>query len=203
METTLGELKTMLLEKYKIEDPLERKILGVELLHNSSIMTDDAKTLGAVGLFKPEVIATVIYKRNNVEAATKAEVHTRGFFHLNIPSACTSISDHAFNTLLNLVSVNITQSVTRIGKGAFAGCASLASITLGESVTHIEDYAFEGCTSLPSITLGDSVTHVRNYAFRNCTSLASVTLGKSVKHIGFYAFAGCTSLGALPWIPSR
>ena len=199
METTLGELKAMLLEKHKIEDPIERKILGVELLHNSSIMTDDAKTLGAVGLFEAEVIATVIYKRNNVEAATKADVHTRGPFHLNIPSACTSISDYAFNKLLNLVSVTITESVKRIGNGAFAGCASLASITLGESVTHIEDYAFEGCTSLSSITLGDSVTHIRNYAFRNCTSLASITLGKSVKHIGFYAFAGCTSLGALPW----
>ena len=137
METTLGELKAMLLEKHKIEDPIERKILGVELLHNSSIMMDDAKTLGAVGLFEAEVIVTVIYKRNNVEAETKDGVDRPGFFHMNIPSACTSISDCAFSGLLNLVSVTITESVTRIGNGAFAGCASLASITLGESVTHI------------------------------------------------------------------
>ena len=62
METTLEELKAMLLEKrkIKIEDPIEHKILGVELLHNSSIMVDDAKTLGEAGLFEADGVARVI-----------------------------------------------------------------------------------------------------------------------------------------------
>ena len=94
METTLGELKTMILEKHtRAEDAVERKLLRVELLRNSSIMEmDDAQTLGAVGLLEAEAPTTVIYKRNEAEASTKADVYALGFFHLNIPSNCTTIS---------------------------------------------------------------------------------------------------------------
>ena len=74
----------MLLDKHpRAQDPVERKLLRVELLRNSSIMEmDDAKTVGAAGLLEAEEIATAIYKRNEVEAATKSDVHTRELFHL-------------------------------------------------------------------------------------------------------------------------
>ena len=106
METTIGELKTMLLEKHpRAEDPTERKLLRVELLLNSSIIEmEDAQTLGATGLLEAEA-PTVIYKRNEAEASTKDDVHALGFFHLNIPSNCTDISRKAFQNCQNLVSV--------------------------------------------------------------------------------------------------
>ena len=82
METTLGELKAMLLEKCptRAEDPMEHKLRTVELLCDSSIMeVDDAQTVGATGLLDAEAI-TAIYKRNEVEAATKkTSVHENSF----------------------------------------------------------------------------------------------------------------------------
>eukprot|EP00434_Breviolum_minutum_P025963 symbB.v1.2.022953.t1/scaffold2070.1/size90664/1 len=197
METTLRELKAMLLEKHpRAEDPIERKLLAVELLRDSSIMeVDDAQTLGAAGLLEAKAITTAIYKRNEVEAATKDGIHTREFFHLNIPSICTNISWQAFQDCTHLVSVAMNESsVTHIDECAFYGCTSLARITFGESVTHIKYNAFRKCKSLESLTLGDSVTHIENSAFEECSSLASITLGECVAHIGNSAFSGCTAL---------
>ena len=196
METTIGELKTMLLEKHpRAEDPTERKLLRVELLLSSSIMEmEDAQTLGETGLLEAEAPRTVIYKRNEAEASTKDDVHALGFFHLNIPSNCTDISSSAFNACENLVSVTIAEPVTHIGEYAFLRCTSLANVTLGESVIHIGGFAFEDCTSLANITLGESVTHIDDFAFVGCTSLAHITLGESVTHIGDFAFLDCTSL---------
>ena len=198
-ETTLGELKTVLCEQHpRAEDPTESKLLRVELLLNSSIIgMDDAQTPGAAGLLEAEAPTTVIYKRNEAEASAKDDVHALGFFHLNIPSYCTTICSGAFRECQNLVSVTITESVTHIGDYAFDECTSLASITLGESVTHVGAGAFAGCTSLESITLGESVTHIQNRAFQNCPLLASITLGESVTHIGAGAFGGCTSLTSI------
>ena len=199
MTATVRELKSMLLEKHqRAEDPIESKLLRVELLRNSSIMEmEDAQTLGAAGLLEAEESTTVIYKRNEAEASTKDDVHALGFFHLNIPSYCDTICDFAFQECQNLVSVTITESVTYIGDYAFEGCASLASISLGESVTHIGYRAFKECTSLASITLGESVTRIECCAFEGCASLASITLGESVAYIGNYAFEGCASLASI------
>ena len=102
METTLGELKAMLLEKCptRAEDPMERKLRTVELLCDSSIMeVDDAQTVGAAGLLDAEAI-TAIYKRNEVEAATKKDIRTREFFHLNIPLVAQTFPDKLFKSAL-------------------------------------------------------------------------------------------------------
>ena len=177
------------------KDPIERKILRVELLQDCSIMKlDDAQELGTTGLLEAEALPTIIYKRNEVEAATKADVQTQGLFHLNIPPDLKTISGFAFQDCTNLVSVTLTQLVTHIGSDAFTCCFSLARITLGDSVTHIGDNAFRNCASLKSVTMGDSLTHIGDNAFRNCTSLVSITCGDSVTHIGDNAFRNCTSL---------
>ena len=133
-ETTLGELKTMLLDKHpRAEDPLERKVLRVELLRNSSIMEmDDAQTLEAAGLLDAEATtATVIYKRNEANAAAKKDVWALGFFHLNIPSDSTEISSFAFEDCPNLASVTIAEPVTHIGEGAFQGLHLSCECILG------------------------------------------------------------------------
>ena len=160
LDTTVGQLKAMLLEN-KTKDPIERKILRVELLQDCSIMKlDDAQELGITGLLEAEALPTIIYKRNEVEAATQADVQTQGLFHLNIPPGLKTISGFAFQDCTNLVSVTLTQSVTHIGSYAFSCCFSLARITLGDSMTHIQDNAFRNCASLKSITMGDSVKHI-------------------------------------------
>ena len=83
MDNTVGELKAMLLD-YKTEDPVERQIITVELLQACSIMEmDDSQELGKTGCLEAEAAAiTVVYKRNEVEAATQAEVHTQGALSL-------------------------------------------------------------------------------------------------------------------------
>ena len=196
MTATVLELKAMLLEKHPCQDPIERKVLKVELLRDSSIIAD-AETIEAAGLLGAEALATVTYTRNEVEAATKHDIRPQGCFAVMIPSNVSSISEAAFQNSHQLVLLTIPESVTHIGRFAFYRCTSLASITLGESVTHIGEGAFNRCTSLASITLGESVTHIGEGAFRRCTSLASITLGESVTHIGDRAFQNCPSLASI------
>ena len=196
---TVRELKAILLEKHPCQDPIELKILKVELLRDSSII-DDAETLDAAGFFCAESLVTVVYTRNEVEAATKDEIyeiHAQGCFGAKIPCNLTEISRYAFQNCSQLVLVSIEGSVTHIGFGAFAQCRSLTSISIGESVTHIGEGAFAHCTSLKSITIGESVTHIGAWAFAECRSLNSVSMGESVMQIGTFTFAACTSLTSI------
>ena len=196
MTATVRELKAMLLEKHPCQDPIERKVLKVELLRDSSII-DDAETLEAAGLLGAESLVTVTYTRNEVEAATKRDIRTQGWFAVKIPSNVTNICEAAFKNSHQLVLLTIPESVTHIGECAFQNCTSLASITLGASATQIGHWAFHGCASLASITSGESVTHIGQWAFHGCASLASITLGESVTHIGDHAFHGCASLARI------
>ena len=139
MTATVRELKALLLEKHPCRDPIERKVLKVELLRDSSII-DDAETLDAAGLLGAESLVTVTYTRNEVEASTKHDIHTQGCFGVKIPSNVTSISEAAFQNSHQLVLLTIPESVSHIGRDAFSNCTSLASITFGESVTHVGDW---------------------------------------------------------------
>eukprot|EP00434_Breviolum_minutum_P000354 symbB.v1.2.000299.t1/scaffold6.1/size569917/2 len=198
MSATVRELKAILLEKHPCQDLIERKVLKVELLRDSSII-DDAETLDAAGFLRAESPVTVMYTRNEVEAATKHDIHTQGCFGVKIPSNVTRISEAAFRDSPNLVLLTIPEFVTRIGDCAFRRCSSLASVTLGESVTHIGQAAFQDCPSLASFTWGESVVDIGDGAFQRCTSLASIALGESVTHIGRFAFEGCSSLASVTW----
>ena len=85
MTATVRELKALLLEKHPCQDLIERKVLKVELLRDSSII-DDAETLDAAGLLGAETLVTVTYARNEVEASTKHDIHTQGCFGVKIPA---------------------------------------------------------------------------------------------------------------------
>ena len=114
---TVRELKAMLLEKHpKSEDPIERKILKVELLHDGSFI-DNALTLAAAGLLGGAEV-TVMYARNEVEAATKDDIQTHGFVQVSFP-CLTEISACAFEHAYQLVRTTIPESVTRIEESAF------------------------------------------------------------------------------------
>ena len=161
---TIEELKAMLHEKKHCEDPIERQILKVKVLVNT-LLVDDDQTLESAGLLHAESEVTVIYSRNEVEAAAKEEIHAKGLLQVNVPTSLTEIPAGAFQGKNQVVKVTIPESVTVIANGAFAECKSLASITIPESVTEILENAFEGCTSLASITIPNSVTFIGENAF--------------------------------------
>ena len=190
---TVKELKAMLYEKKHCEDPIVRKILQVKVLAEGLLVGDD-QTLESAGLLHDKSDVTVIYSRNEVEAATKEAIHADGFLQVNIPSSLTEIPAGAFEWNYQVVKVAIPQSVTAIGVNAFSGCRSLASITIPQSVTAIDVAAFRYCSSLESITIPDSVTAIGGYAFAGCKSLASITIPESVTAIGSGAFQDCSSL---------
>ena len=142
---TIQELEVMLCEK-KYEDPIEHKILKAEILVDGALVPCDARTLKAAGLLDAECDITVIYSRNEVEAATKEAIYAKGFVQVNIPASLVEISDRAFENCHQLVRVVIPESVTAIGDRAFERCSSLGSITIPESVMAIGNW--KSCLSL-------------------------------------------------------
>eukprot|EP00434_Breviolum_minutum_P002162 symbB.v1.2.001905.t3/scaffold102.1/size330044/2 len=199
---TVQQLKWMLCEKF-CDDPIEQKILKVDILKDSDLL-EDAQTLNESGLHaEPEV--TVIYRRNEVEAATQEEIHTEEFCQVNIPQTVTRVDDRAFQSCHPLVKVTIPDSVTEIGDAAFEGCASLESVTIPDSVTEIGHGAFAHCTSLESVTIPDLVTWIGSGAFEDCTSLKSITIPDWVTSIANGCFRHCTSLESVTiphWVTS-
>ena len=220
-KSTIKELKAMLQDKKHGEDTIERQISRVKVLVDGLLVGDD-QTVESAGLLHPEAEATVIYSRNEVEAATRDAIHAEGLLQVNIPVSLTEISAGAFEQCHQVVKVAIPESVTSIGQSAFRYCKSLASITIPVSVTSIGDYAFKGCwsltsitmmpeasvtaiggrafaicSSLASITIPESVTVIGEGAFRDCSSLASITIPQSVTAIADFAFADCSSLGSI------
>ena len=194
---TIEELKAMLLEKKHCEDPIERQILKVKVLADR-LLVDDDQTVESAGLLHAESEVTVIYSRNEVEAAAREAIHAEGLLQVNIPSSLTVIPVGAFENQNQVVKVTIPESVTIIQEDAFAGCGSLQRITIPESVTTIGDNAFANCESLlESITIPDSVTDIGGFAFAGCKSLASITIPESVTAIRYSAFANCESLASI------
>ncbi len=169
------------------EDPIERQILKVKVLADG-LLVDDEQTLEFAGLLHWESELTVIYSRNEVEAATKEAIHEEGLLQVNIPSSLKKIPPGAFEYCNQVVMVAIPESVALIGGRAFLNCKSLERITIPESVTSIEDGAFAGCTSLTSISIPESVTAIGNGAFFGCSSLENITIPESLTYIGDGAF---------------
>ena len=197
--STIKELKAMLLEEKDCEDPIERQILKAKVLARG-LLVDDDETLESAELLHAESEVTVIYCRNEVEAATAAAIHAEGRLQVNIPSSLTEIPARAFQDCKQVLTVAIPESVTVIGNRAFEGCTSLARINVPESVTAIGNSAFDGCISLASITVPESVMVmmvIGDYAFARCESLASITIPESVTCIGRGAFAGCIALASI------
>ena len=174
---TVQQLKRMLLEKFP-GNPVDQKILKVEVLHGSCLL-NDAQTLSEAALHA-ESDMTVIYKPNEIEAATKGAVCKQYFCQVNIPQTLTKVSSAAFSDCTKIVKVAIPDSVPKIRSSAFDGCSSLATINIPDSVTEIGSRAFAGCTSLTSFTLPDSVTEIGSRAFEGCTSLTSINIPDSV-----------------------
>jgi len=187
LTTTIRELKAMLYEKKHCEDPIEHKILKVQVLADG-LLVDDDQTLESAGLLHAESEVTAIFCRNEVEAATKEAICAEGLLQVNIPCSLTELPARAFDGCHQVVKVAIPESVTSIGEFAFARCESLASVTIPGSVTFIANHAFQCCRSLVSITIPNSVTSIGTFAFADCDSLASITIPESLRDDAWEAF---------------
>ena len=198
--STIEELKAMLLamlfRKKHCEDPIERRILKVKVLADG-LLVDDDQTVESAGLLNEESEVTVMYHRNEVEAATKETIHAEGLLQVNIPSSLTEIPTGAFQDCNQVLTVAIPDSVRAIGVNAFHSCHSLESIKIPESVTDIQMGAFANCYSLKRITIPQSVRSIRVSAFQNCTSLESIVIPESLRTISRTAFEGCKSLASI------
>ena len=203
---TVQQLKARLLDQFICEDPIEQKICRVAVFQGNCLL-DDAQTLNEVGLdAEPEV--SVVYTSNEIEAASKNDVNSPGFFGVIIPQDVTKISEDAFRGCHELVKVVIPHSKTSseeitftgctcIGDNAFAECKSLENINIPDSVTIIGHKAFSGCSSLENINIPDSVTSIGDNAFSGCNSLKNINIPDSVTSTGYLAFAECKSLESI------
>ena len=125
---TIQELKRMLLSK-KQADPIDHKILTAEILVDGALVHCDSQTLEAAGLSDAEFEVTVVYSRNEVEAATKEAIYAKSLVQVNIPASLVEISARAFEHCQQVVRVAIPQSVTAIKvpfQGAVLWKASLS-----------------------------------------------------------------------------
>ena len=129
---TIEELKTMLCEK-KAEHPNEVKILTAEVLVGGALVNSESQTLEAAGLLDAEFEVTVVYSRNQVEAATKKEIYREGFVEVNIPASLVEISARAFENCDQVVKVESLSLWRPLGKVPLNGAVlwqALLSLSL-------------------------------------------------------------------------
>ena len=192
---TVQQLKARLLEQFPCEDPIEQKIRRVTVFQGHSLL-NDAQTLNEVGL-DAESEVSAVYTSNEIEAASKNNVNSTGFFGVIIPPDVTEVSKDAFRGCQALVKVVIPDSVTSIRDNAFFGCRSLENISIPDSVTSIGSNTFFECSSLDNVNMPDSVTRIEYSAFADCLSLKSINIPDSVTSIGSKAFFRCVSLESI------
>ena len=120
-------------------------------------------------------------------------VELNGATEITIPKTVEVISQLAFRSCTNLVSMTIPSTVTNVQLPAFAFCRSLESVKLCDGVRTIWPEAFFGCANLKSVTIPNSVTNIGDRAFYR-SGLTNVTIPDSVKIIGREAFRICTNL---------
>ena len=122
--------------------------------------------------------------------------------YLGIIYNVIGISDNAFNSCTNLISITFPDSVKSIGNSAFVDCTGLKNITLPITISSIGDTVFQGCSTLKRLFFNASVTTISNNAFKNCFSLKTVIISSPITSIGANAFNSCTSLVNISFIPT-
>ncbi|MBR6170424.1 MAG: leucine-rich repeat domain-containing protein [Bacteroidaceae bacterium] len=119
---------------------------------------------------------------------------------ISIKEGTLGISNKAFISCSELVSVYIPSSVTSIGRAAFANCSKLSSIEIPEGITVINESTFYGCSRLTSVTLPQTLTSIEKKAFYLCISLSFISIPEGTESIGESAF--CNSMVETVIIPN-
>lgn len=124
-----------------------------------------------------------------------------GITHINIHENVNTITNEAFWTWEDVVSVQMTSSVQVIGDEAFYMCKKISSLTLSTSLQRIGQDVFERCEQLSNITLPESLTDMGKGAFRYCSALERITIPSSITTIPGVVFYECSSLSKV-FIPT-
>ena len=106
-----------------------------------------------------------------------------------------AIPVHAFDSMVQLVSVELPDTLVSIGDSAFLDCFALTSIDLPQGLVSIGKRAFEE-TALTSVVLPDSVTAIGSEAFQY-VPMTELVLSKNLTAIPYAAFSGCDALTAV------
>lgn len=108
-------------------------------------------------------------------------------------SRCTVISEAAFDSCVNLISVKLPCRTQVIERRAFYRCKELKEINLPAAVREIGEEAFYFC-AMEELELPPNLNVIGDSAFFRCKQLREVYIPESVKIIGRWAFHGCSRL---------
>lgn len=136
-----------------------------------------AATSGKTGSCQWSVNGTVLTISGNGPMANELTATHPWDYNITeviIKEGVTTIGNHAFHRLKELVKVTIPSTVKYIGEFSFYECVKLSTIELPEGVTSIGDCAFYGCESLLDITIPKNVTYIGVPAFSSCFNLQNI-----------------------------
>ena len=129
--------------------------------------------------------------------------------NIEIKDGVTNITNNAFNSYVNLVSVTLPSTIESIGSDAFINCDNLSEMNYLGTIDSWLEISFGGYFSTPTcwtkslVINGKEITNVvatvaaskvSNFALYNCKNLKSIIIPNNVESIGEYALSGCTGL---------
>lgn len=103
----------------------------------------------------------VEYDANNQRLLTAFRLSNHPVKQYEVKAGTKIISDGAFDSLDELVSIVLPDSVEIIESRAFLHCASLESIHLSASLHQIGEYAFCSCTNIKEISIDEKNMHFK------------------------------------------
>lgn len=143
---------------------------------------------------------------------------------ITVPGTVTSMTNGAFQRLLNLQEIKFEGEIDYLPSFVFAGCENLERIIITKPFRSIGDNAFQGCKrlitfcpnnnlmktvvgkgvfsgceSLERIQLNPNIRTIPQYMFYNCHNL-QISLPQNIDSIGDYAFNGCDRLTSITFV---
>ena len=111
--------------------------------------------------------------------------------NVSIGKGITAISENAFRTTGNVLTVTFREGVTAVPQTAFRGRTELVGVKLSDSVETIGKYAFAGCSALTDCNFPYALKSIGEQAFRE-TALTDISLPGC--ELGEAAFFNCPNL---------
>ena len=105
-----------------------------------------------------------------------------------LPTAVTTINDHAFYSCSNLESITLPSNLKKIGTDAFKLCVRLKSISIPDKVSSIGNSAFMNCSALTEINIPASLKTIPKEMLMGCNALTSIVIPETVTKIEERAF---------------
>ena len=102
-----------------------------------------------------------------------------------------TISDGAFNNLINLENILLPNTINYLGNYLFND-TKIKTFVVPDRVTELYNI-FGGSKYIEKIVLNSNTTEIKDKAFYGCINLKEINL-LNVKVIGYYAFSGCENL---------